>query len=135
MEINILSYKFFDQNGGSFELIIDDVSLAEQVDYKESFIPYWIIDNGIPTFPPFKFPKQISERVISVCGCGEYGCDCITCQVKIEDDFVYFSNFKRPGYSRMIDKTFRFTKENFSEVENQLASSAEKIKKDFENQS
>lgn len=128
MEINTLDYKFFDQNGGSFELFIDGISLAEQVNYKDSLIPFWIIDSGIPTFPPHELPKLISERIVAVCGCGEYGCDCITCQVEIENDFVLFSSFKRPGYSRVIDKTFRFTKENFQEVENQLAIDAEKIR-------
>lgn len=133
MKISILSYKYFDQNGGSFELVVDDVSLAEQIDYEESLIPSWIIDKGIPTFPPHEIPEKTSERIVAVCGCGEYGCDCTTCQVVIENDFVIFNNFKRPGYSRVIDKTFKFTKENFQEVENQLSIEAEKIKKSFEN--
>jgi hypothetical protein len=131
--MNILSYKFFDQNGGSFELFIDDVSLSEQVNYDDSLIPFWIIDDGIPTFPPHESKTQTSERVVAVCGCGEYGCDCITCQVEIEDDSVIFSNFKRPRYSRIIDKTFKFAKENFQEVENKLAFEAEKIRKSLEN--
>ena len=131
--MNFLSYKFFDQNGGSFELFIDEVSLAEQVNYEDSLIPFEIIDSGIPTFPPNELPKKISKRIVAVCGCGEYGCDCITCKVEIENDFVIFSEFERPGYSRVIDKTFRFTKENFQAVENKLAIDAEKIKKSFEN--
>ena len=133
MGINILNYKFFEQNGGSFELFIDDISLAEQVNYEDSLIPFWIIDKGIPTFPPHESPEKISERIVAVCACGEYGCDCITCQIEIEKDFVVFSNFRRLGYSRIIDKTFKFTKENFCEVENQLAVEAEKIKPSFEN--
>jgi hypothetical protein len=131
--MNILSYKFFEQNGGSFELFIDDIPLAEQVNYENSLIPFWIIDYGIPTFPPYESPEKISERIVAVCGCGEYGCDCIICQIEIEKDFVVFSNFKRPGYSRIIDKTFKFTKENLYEVENQLAVEAKKIKQSFEN--
>lgn len=134
MKLNTLNYKFFDQNDGSFELFIDDVSLAEQIDYEESLIPFWIIDKGIPTFPPHGSAEQISERIVAVCGCGEYGCDCTTCRVEIENDFVTFSEFRRPGYSRVIDKTFKFTKENFEEVEKNLAVEAKRIKKSFENQ-
>jgi len=130
--MNFLSYKFFDQNGGSFELFVDEVALAEQVNFDDTLIPYWIIDKGIPTFPPYQIPKEISERIIAACGCGEYGCDCITCKVIIENDFVIFSDFKRPGYSGVIDKTFKFTEKNFREVEKQLMCEAEKIRKSFE---
>lgn len=133
MKINTLSYKCFDQNGGSFELFIDNELLAEKVNYEDSLIPYWIIDKGIPTFPPHEMPEKISERIVAVCGCGEYGCDCITCQVEIENDFVIFNNFKRLRYSRIIDKTFKFTKENFQEIENQLSVEAEKIRNSFDN--
>ncbi|HEY8560228.1 MAG TPA: hypothetical protein VIL74_07615 [Pyrinomonadaceae bacterium] len=131
--MNTLSFKSFDQNGGSFELLIDEVSLAEQVDYQDSLIPYWIIDKGIPIFPPIEPAEKTSERIVAVCGCGEYGCDCLTCQVKIENDCVEFSDFKRFGYSPVTDKTFKFTKENFQEIERRLAADAEKIKKSFEN--
>ena len=130
--MNVLSYKFFDQNSGSFELLVDGVALAEQVDSEDTLIPYWIIDKGIPTFPPYEIPNEISERIIAACGCGEYGCDCITCKIEIGNNFVIFREFKRPGYSRVINKTFEFTKENFQEVEKQLAIDAEKIRKSFE---
>ncbi len=130
--MNVLSYSFFDQNGGSFELFIDGIELAKQVDYEDSLIPYWIIDKGIPTFCPQQKTEKISERIVAVCGCGEYGCGCLICKVEIEEDFVTFSDFKRPGYSRVIDKIFKFTKENFQEVENELAIAAEKIKNSFE---
>lgn len=132
MKVNILGYKFFDENGGSFQLLVDEISLAQRVDYEDALIPHWIIDKGIPTIPPYQTPELISERIVAVCSCGEHGCDCITCQVQIEKDFVIFSDFERPGYSRVIDKTFKFTKENFQQVESQLAIDAEKIKKGFE---
>ena len=131
--MNVLSCKYFDQNGGSFELFVDEVAIAEQVKFEDTLIPYWIIDKGIPTFPPGEIPNEISERIIAACGCGEYGCDCITCKVQVENNIVIFSDFKRPGYSLVIDKAFKFTKENFQEVEKQLAIAAEKIRKSFEN--
>ncbi len=130
--MNVLSYKFFDQNSGSFELLVDGASLTEQVNFENTLIPYWVIDKGIPTFPLYEIPNEISERIIAACGCGEYGCDCITCKIEIENDFVIFREFKRPGYSRVINTTFKFTKENFREVENQLAIDADKIRKSFE---
>ena len=132
--MNVLSYKFSDQNGGSFELFVGNVLLAERVDYEDSLIPYWLIHKGIPTFSPNESEAEISERIVRVCGCGEYGCDCLTCEVRIENDFVILSNFKRPRYSRVIDKTFLFSRENFQEVEKQLAIDAKNIRASFENQ-
>lgn len=133
MKINTLSYNFFDQNDGSFELLVDGVPLAELVNYEDTLIPFWIIDNGIPTFPPHESPEEINERIVAVCGCGEYGCDSITCQIEIAKDFVIFSKFKRPGYSRIINETFIFTKENFQEIEKQITNEATKIRQNFEN--
>ena len=132
-KINVISYKFFDQNDGSFELFVDGVELAKQVNFDDTLIPFWIIDKGIPTFPPHQTPKSTNEKIVAVCGCGEYGCDCLTCEVKIEGDFVSFSNFERQSNSKIINKTFKFTKVNFEEVENQLATEAEKLRKTFEN--
>lgn len=131
--MNILSYKMFDDNGGSFVLLVDGIELAELVNFDDSLIPFWISGKGIPTFPPHQSFEDVNERIIAVCGCGEYGCDCLTCKIEIEDEFVKFYEFKRPSFSRVIDKTFRFTKENFREVEKQIAIDAEKIKKSFEN--
>lgn len=133
MTINTLSCNFFDQNGGSFELLIDDVLLTDQANYEDSLIPFWIIDEGIPTFPPHQKAEQISERIVAVCGCGEYGCDCMTCTVEIQNDFVIFKDFRRPGFASVINKTFKFAKENFREVENQLTAESKKIKESLEN--
>ncbi|HMS43824.1 MAG TPA: hypothetical protein PKE69_26575 [Pyrinomonadaceae bacterium] len=82
----------------------------------------------MPTIPPYQIPEKISERIIAVCSCGEYGCDCLTCDVKVEDDIVTFSNFGRLRYSRIIGKAFKFSKENFQELENHLAIEAKKLK-------
>ena len=43
--MNTLGYCTTEENGPSFELLVDDLPLGEMVDAKDNAIPFWIIDD------------------------------------------------------------------------------------------
>lgn len=51
--MNNLAYRTSEENGLSFELVVDGQSLASLIGSRDAEIPYWIIDDDLPYFPPF----------------------------------------------------------------------------------
>jgi hypothetical protein len=101
-------------------LFVDDIPLAKQVNYDDSLIPHWNADKGIPTLPPYETSVSSNERIVAVCNCGEYGCDCLTCKMEIGPDFVIFSSFENRGNTSDVKK-FKFSFDNFRDVDSQIA--------------
>ena len=130
--MNILSYKTSNWNGLSFELLVDGKPLAEYVgfrdnrDNKDQLIPYKIIKEGFPVY------KWTGELIVAVCGCGEYGCDCVLCQAIRNADFVSFTDFRRERGSDLRQVEFKFTLENFQDIESKLKIDADKKRQSFE---
>lgn len=126
-EVNYLSFRIEDENGGSFQLLVDGKPLGEILDYFETLIPYWLLKDGIPTFPPYEDKAKNHKRIVAVCECGEYGCDCVICEILIENDIAELTHYQRVGYSNIIDKSFRFSLENFQDIEFQLTTESKKM--------
>ena len=120
--MNTLSFKTSDWNGLSFELLIDGKPLAEYVGFEDNMIPYWIAKEGIPVY------QWTDERIVAVCNCGEYGCDCVLCNIEEIGDKVIFKDFHRERSENIYKIDFEFSKENFNEIEIKIAVEASKRK-------
>ncbi|MDQ6786949.1 MAG: hypothetical protein M3033_09095 [Acidobacteriota bacterium] len=124
-DINILSYETCEENGLSFELILDGKPLADYVKFKDTKIPYWIIDKGLPRYG-FDIEDKIDERIVAVCSCGEYGCDCVLCEVQFDNQFVTLKGFRRERGSDLKQVEFKLNSENFHDIESKISKDAEK---------
>jgi hypothetical protein len=124
--MNLLSYKTSKLNGLSFELLVDGKPLAEYVGFKHTAFPYKIVKIGIPIY------RWTDEKIVAVCDCGEYGCDCVLCKVKISDHVVIFSDFRRERGSDLSQVEFKFSSDNFLDIESKIKSESDKKHKSFE---
>lgn len=111
--MNTLSYRTIDQNGRSFELLIDGQPIDELIGAADSAIPYWLFKDGVNELPR----KGVSDYfIVSVCGCGEYGCGNASCQKLDETDCVVLCDFRDDGSSVGNGMTLRFSRENYDSV-------------------
>jgi hypothetical protein len=120
----ILSYRCTEDNGLSFELLVDGQPLGPLVGSRDTAFPYWIVDDGLPRWPPFGPPEATEVRIVSVCSCGEYGCGHAKCRVSRQDDDVVFSEFAIDVTSDGAQKEFRFGSANYNEVCREIAAKA-----------
>ena len=106
--MNTISVEVSKENGLSFELLVDGQPIGTLLNDGNGGIPYWLAKDGLPTYP---YPEDGYEtdplvRIISVCGCGEYGCGHSRCKVTETSDTVEFSAFE--GDVGVKGKTIRF---------------------------
>src|SRR5687768_4448678 len=94
--MNQLSTVTGDASGLSFVLLVDGRSIGDLVStLSDSAIPYWLVDDGLPAFPPHASTAEKSEsRIVAVCSCGEYGCGHVRCRVRGDGDRVVFEAFE-----------------------------------------
>ncbi len=128
--LNLLTYEISDWNGLSFEILIDEKPLAEYAGFRNHFrdnlIPYWLVEEGFPVY------EQTGELIVAVCGCGEYGCDCVLCNVTRKTDFVTLTDFRRERGFDLRQIEFEFTLENFQDIESKLKFDADEKRQSFE---
>ena len=126
--MNTLSFQTSSDNGLSFELFVDDKRLGDLIGDGNEGIPYWIIEDDLPYWPPHGEPRQHNVRIVSVCSCGEYGCGHTRCRIEMKDDSVVFSNFE--GDIKNGEQwTFEFPRQNFDEVVLKIVRGASERKK------
>ena len=106
--MNTISVEVSKANGLSFELLVDGQPIGALLNDGNAGIPYWLAKDGLPTYP---YPADDCEtdplvRIVSVCGCGEYGCDHSRCKVTKTSETVEFSDFE--GDVGVKGKTIRF---------------------------
>ncbi len=114
--MNRLSVKTTDANGRSFELIVDDIPLAERLNDGNAAIPYWLVEDDLPCFPPQGEPRQQGIRIVTVCDCGEYGCGHTHCRVTKTNDTVMLDQFQCDGRKEPDSTRFVFSRANYEEV-------------------
>lgn len=114
--MNALSYRCTEDNGLSFELRVDGRALGEWVGARDWAIPFWIIVDDLPHWPPHGPSDDPEIRIVCCCSCGEYGCGHTQCRVLQSDDEVVFwgFDFDVSPVSRAIQ--FRFTAANYQAV-------------------
>jgi len=124
-----LSYRCTKDNGLSFELLVDGHALGALVGSRETAFPYWIVENGLPRWPPHGTPDEPDARIVCVCSCGEYGCGHTQCRVAREGDDVVFHEFKFDVTSEGARKEFRFRAANYDTVCQEIAERASQQRK------
>src|SRR5579871_6519310 len=61
-----LSYRCTEANGLSFELLVDDQPLGALVGSRDTAFPYWIVEDGLPRWPPQGPPDDPEVRIVCV---------------------------------------------------------------------
>lgn len=126
--MNTLSYNTNTEDYLTFELLIDGKLLSEVIYSADTHIPYWIIEDNLPYFPPHSPEfRQNQNFIISACdGCGEYGCGNTHCKIVQEGDEVVFSDFSGDLPPESKEKEFRFSIENYNLVVSEIVEQAKK---------
>lgn len=127
--MNTLDYRSTDQNGLSFELLVDGQPLDELIGSKDTPIPFWLFDDGMSDLPPYSPERDPEIRIIAVCSCGEYGCGRSLCRVVREGDSVVFRDFEGDLGSEKSLKEFRFSSANYSSVVSEIIKGANEYEK------
>lgn len=119
-----LSYRCTEDNGLSFELLVDGRPLGALVGSRDTAFPYWIVEDGLPRYPPHGTPDDPDARIVCVCSCGEYGCGHTGCRVTRDGDEVVFNEFDFDVSREGASKLFRFPVANYEEVCKDIAERA-----------
>lgn len=122
--MNTLSVEVSDENGLSFELLVDGQPISRWLVDGNEGIPYWIVDDGLPTLPPGEPSADPSIRIVSVCSCGEYGCGHSRCKVREEGDAIIFESFLGDVASSGRKAQFRFPRPQYEQVSRLISEQA-----------
>ena len=114
--MNTLSYRCIEDNGLSFELLVDGQPLGALVGARGIAIPYWIVENDLPYLPPHCEPHDPEIRIVCVCSCGEYGCCHTRCRMIREGDEIVLRDFDLDAGPEGTRREFRFSRPNFEAV-------------------
>jgi hypothetical protein len=114
--MNTLSYRWTEDNGLSFELLVDGQPLGALVGARDTAIPYWIIEDDLPYCPPHREPHDPEIRIVCVCSCGEFGCGLTLCRVNREGNEVVLRDFDCDASAEGTRREFRFSRPNFEAV-------------------
>jgi hypothetical protein len=111
-----LGYRCTDANGLSFELLVDGRPLGNVVGARDTAIPYWIVRDELPYWPPDGPQLDPDIRIVCACSCGEYGCGHTQCRVVRKGDEVVFCDFDCDVSAEGSKKEFRFSRANYDAV-------------------
>jgi len=103
-------------NGLSFELLVDGKPISGLIGARDSEIPYWLFDDDLPYFPPFGDDRDMSQRIVTVCVCGEYGCGHTHCRLASSDEMVELFDFDADVSTEGSKKKFLFSRSNYEQV-------------------
>lgn len=108
-----------------FDLLIDGVPIQDLLHSGDAGIPYWLVQDGLPSYPPGNGDVQNPHvRLVAVCGCGEHDCGHTRCTVKRIGDRVIFEDFIGERDHERPNASFEFPAEEFDEVEKFMAITA-----------
>ncbi|MEQ1905732.1 MAG: hypothetical protein ABL888_16205 [Pirellulaceae bacterium] len=122
--MNALDYRRIDDNGLSFELLVDGIPLGELVGARDTAIPYWIIEDDLPYLPPNAENHELETRIVTVCSCGEYGCGHTRCRVIRDGDAVLFCDFDIDCAAEGRLRHFAFPRTNYDNIVGQIVRDA-----------
>jgi hypothetical protein len=122
--MNTLAFRTTEENGLSFELLVDGLPLGELVGAQDMAIPFWIIEDDLPYWPPHGERRDPEIRIVCCCSCGEYGCGHTRCRVIREGDEVVFQDFDLDASPEGRRKVFRFSAENYQAVVSEIVARA-----------
>jgi hypothetical protein len=122
--MNTISFEVSEENGLSFELLVDGKPMGSILGDGNEGIPYWLAKDGLPTYPPSGATADPLLRIVSVCGCGEYGCGHSRCNVKQSDETVEFLEFTGDVGAKGKTLHFKFPLVQYQAVCEQIARQA-----------
>ncbi|HEY1379615.1 MAG TPA: hypothetical protein VGF55_22620 [Gemmataceae bacterium] len=114
--MNILDYRCTEDNGLSFELIVDGQLLGDLIGSRDRAFPSWIVEDDLPYDPPYSKEHDPELRIVTVCSCGEYGCGCSKCRVIRVGEAVVFQEFEGDVSAEGAQKAFQFSRANYDSV-------------------
>lgn len=121
--MNVLSFTTSQEWFGlCFELLIDGEPIEVILNSDEGGIPYWLIDNGLPRFSENTASNDV--RLVSVCGCGQYGCGHTRCDVVQDGKIVTLNNFIGEKNHQRPNRQFVFDAAQFKEIEQHIVNLA-----------
>jgi hypothetical protein len=118
--MNALSFRSTDENGLSFELLVDGVPLGKLVGAQDWAFPYWDVVDDLPRWPPHGERCEPELRIVCCCSCGEYGCGPTQCRVVRDGNEVVFRDFDFDASPEGRRQVFRFPLANYTEVVSRL---------------
>jgi hypothetical protein len=118
--MNRLSFRPVNDDIFSFELLVDGQPLGQLVGAIDWAIPYWIVEDDLPYYPPHGERRDPEIRIVCCCSCGEYGCRHTQCRIVYEGDAVVFRDFDFDASSEGRNQVFRFSQANYRHVVSQI---------------
>jgi hypothetical protein len=114
--VNTLSFRTTQDNGLSFELLVDGELLGSLIESNDTAIPYWLIEDDLPCLPQNWKNRDSTKKIVTVCSCGEYGCGHTHCHVRLHADTVEFGDFNLGLSPDGAKKRFQFSRSNYQEI-------------------
>ena len=127
-DMSTLSYSSSPDNGLSFDLLVDDATLGEVLGDGNEGIPYWIIEDDLPYWPPHGSPRDPDYRIVTVCSCGDYGCGHSRCRVTKTADSVTFHNFAGDVGPNCMTRVFTFPRSDYDRTVSGIGAEARRQK-------
>jgi hypothetical protein len=123
--MNTLSFRTTDENGLSFELLVDGRPLGELVGAQDWAFPYWDVVDDLPRWPRRGQSREPEVRIVCCCSCGEYGCGHTQCRVVREGNEVVFRDFDFDTSAEGRRQVFRFPAANYKAVVSEIVALAQ----------
>lgn len=126
--MSALAYRTSTDNGLSFELLVDGVGLGEVLGDGNEAIPYWIVEDDLPHWPPHGTPRDSEYRIVTVCSCGEYGCGHTRCRVIKASDTVTWRDFAGDVGADGAARILTFSRSGYEQVVSDIVAESRRQK-------
>jgi hypothetical protein len=126
--MSTLAYRSSSDNGLSFDLLVDGVALGEVLGDGNEGLPYWIVEDDLPYWPPHGTPREPEYRIVTVCSCGEYGCGHTRCRVIKTSDTVTLRDFAGDVGADGAGRVFTFSRSGYEQVVSDIVAEARRQK-------
>jgi hypothetical protein len=120
--MNTLDYRETDRWGLSFELLVDGQPISALIGAWDTVsplidIPFWLIEDDLPSLPVDSEEYKPTLRILTVTSCcGEYGCGHTRCQVLCQRDTVLFCDFAGAVRVQARKTVFQFSRRNYDTI-------------------
>ena len=107
----------------SFEFLIDGKTIGSLLETNNKAIPYYYFEGDLPSY--FHRHRNKKVHIIGVCSCGVDGCGSATCVLEKGEDFVIFREIFKDGFEFPKDFQFKFSKQNYESIIEEIVKEAE----------
>jgi len=126
--MSAFAYRSSPENGRSFDLLVDGVALGEVLGDGNVGIPYWIVVDDLPSWPPHGTLCDPDCRIVTVCSCGEYGCGHSRCRVIKTAETVTLRDFAGDVGDDGAARSFTFSRSDYDRVVRGIVAEARRQK-------